>query len=154
MERLCNTLDAFTRTPERSSQKWKSPITPKTNPPGTAFSCGASGWRNYSTKSTGRTNGTRRMWSKKMTSRFEIRIFLYGRLAYVYQFDDYAEARKTYLRETGHFEQYTQLVVEGEIYNTAKAERFFGPRSTREKWELLAPFSSMTVPCKGREGKH
>lgn len=74
-----------------------------------------------------------------MTSRFEIRIFLYGRLAYVYQFDDYAEARKTYLRETGHFEQYTQLVVEGEIYNTAKAERFFGPRSTQEKWELLAP---------------
>lgn len=81
------------------------------------------------------------MWSKKMTSRFEIRIFLYGRLAYVYQFDDYAEARKTYLRETGHFEQYTQLVVEGEIYNTAKAEKFFGPRSTQEKWELLRPLS-------------
>lgn len=74
-----------------------------------------------------------------MTSRFEIRIFLYGRLAYCYQFDDYAEARKAYLRETGHFEQYTQLVVEGETYNTAQAERFFGPRSTQEKWELLAP---------------
>lgn len=76
-----------------------------------------------------------------MTSRFEIRIFLYGRLAYVYRFDDYAEARKTYLRETGHFEQYTQLVVDGEIYNTAKAEKLFGPRSTQEKWELLRPLS-------------
>ena len=76
-----------------------------------------------------------------MKSRYEIRIFLYGKEVYRYLLDDFATARKVYLRETGYFEQYAQLVVDGETYNTAKAEKLFGPRTTQEKWELLRPLS-------------
>ena len=71
---------------------------------------------------------------------YELRIFLYGREEYRYTFDDFDTARKMYLRQTRYFDRYVQLLVDGKIYNTAKAEKFFGPKSPQEKWDLLFPF--------------
>lgn len=60
----------------------------------------------------------------------EIKIYIYHYAAVTRRYypKTKADAKKIYDKYSLSWEQYTQLIVDGQIFNTVQAERFFKPK--------------------------